>query len=66
MLKNLLFEDRIEIFMTTSYAFSYNSIETTILTNEKNSSVKEGNCIFGEFLKLYLQNSFEENPKIIL
>jgi len=33
---------------------------------KKYSNVEDGNSTIGEFLKLYLQNSFEENLKIIL
>jgi len=32
-----------------------------ILISKRNSNVKDRNCIFGEFWKLYLQKSFEEN-----
>jgi len=65
VLKNLLFGESVSVLNTKSYAFFYKSIETTILTNQKNSNAKDRNFIFGEFLKLYLQNSFEENLKIV-
>jgi len=66
VLKNLLFRGSVGVFITKSYAFFHKSMETTILTNQKNSNAKYRNCIFDEFLKLYLQNSFEENLKRIL
>jgi len=67
VLKNLLFgKVLIDVLIARSYAFFYKSIETTILTNEEISNAKDRNCIFGEFLKLNLQKSFEENLKIIL
>jgi len=65
-LKNLLFEESVGVLITKSYAFFHKSIETTILTNEKNSNDQDRNYIFGEFLKLNLQNSFEGNLKIVL
>jgi len=67
VLKNLLFGEIVDVLITRSFSFFHKSIETTILTNQKkNSNAKDRNCIFGEFLMLYLQNSFEENLKIIL
>jgi len=44
----------------------HKTIELSISTNKKNSNAKNKNNIFDEFLKLYLQNSFEENLKIVL
>jgi len=67
VLKNILFWKSVDVLITRFFAFFHNSIETTILTNEKKiSNAKDRNYIFGEFLKLYIQNSFEENLKIIL
>jgi len=48
MLKNLLFGEIIGILITKSYAFFHKSIETTILTNKKNSNDKDRNDIFGK------------------
>jgi len=65
--KNLLFGESVDALITRSFVFFYKSIETTILTNQRKiSNAKDRNCILGDFLKLYLQNSFEENLKIIL
>jgi len=67
VLKNLLFGESVGVLITRSYVLFYKSIETTIFTNKKKiSNAKDRICIFDEFLKLYLQNSFEENLKIIL
>jgi len=66
VLKNLLFGKSVGVLITRSYAFLYNSIETTILTNQKNSNAKDQNYTFSEFLKLYLQILFKENLKIVL
>jgi len=63
--KNLLFGESVGVLYIESSAFIYKSMETTILTNQKNSNAKDRNCICGEFLKVNLQNSFEENLKII-
>jgi len=46
--------------------FFHKSMEITILTNKKNLIAKDRNCIFGEFLKLYLQILFSKNLKTIL
>jgi len=67
VLINLLFGGSVDVLIIRSFAFFHKLIETTILTQSKNiSNAKDRNCIFGEILKLNLQNSFEENPKIIL
>jgi len=67
VLKNLLFLKSVDVLIIRSFAFFHKSIETTIFDQPKKiSSSKDRNCIFDEFLKLYLQNLFEENLKIVL
>jgi len=66
MLKFLLFGESIDVFINKSYEFFHKAIKTAILTSQKSSNAKDKNCIFGKFLKLYLQNSFEGNLKIVL
>jgi len=66
VLKSLLFGESVGVHNTRSFSFFQKSIENTILTNKRNSNAKDRNCIFDEILKLYLQNSFEENLKIVL